>query len=935
MRHSLSLVPPLFTALWLAVASAGAQPPRADLAPAFEALAEASAGTAVVTYHQATGLAQLVRLDPQAIELEGATAKSRSLEFLARYGALFGVTDPARQLQEIAGWDDRVGHSHLVFRQLHEGLAVFGGELRAHLDQEGRLFAMNGLFVPEVAVDPVPAVPLDRARAIAVALVAKGGALTAGGLVVADAELMVYRDGLARGLPGPDHLAWRLEVTNGRGVREFVFLDAHDGQVVERIPGIHHLHRMIDERTDGNTVWTEGDPLPYSGSSAEADPEINRLITTAAEVFDLFMHLSGGMFPSWDAADGTMRSVYDSEDFECETSPNASWNGSRTAYCPGMTDDDTVAHEWTHAYTDSTHNLTYLFQSGALNESYSDIFGETLDLINGVGTDSPDLPRLAGECSVYAVSTLPNFLVLSPPSLQGSIPVSDAEFNPSPPWSLTGQLELVDDGTEPVIDACEPLVGFTAGNIAVIDRGDCDFIAKVRRAEDAGAVAAVVINNQGDDWVRMARPDGDGTVIAIPSVFMRQSDGDRVKAELPNGVQARVFVPEAVDPSVRWAMAEDSLFEGLRDLWNPNCLGDPNRVSDPLYRCSFDDDGGVHSNSGVPNHAFALTVDGGTYNGRTIQGIGLTRAAHIWWRAMAEYQVHLSDFAMHADALELACQDLIGATLTDLGTGSPSEQTITAAHCAQVSQAAAAVELRLMPACVPIIRVLDPGAPALTGTRIGFRDDFEGGPRPGWTFGNQGVYAEYQPRDWQWTTDVPAGGSGGAMHAINSPLIGDCQAGSDDQSGAMSLTTPPIAIPAGSLPMLAFDHYVATEKRFDGGNLKLSVNGGPFELVPDEAFLYNEYNVSALESAAMGNTNPMAGEPAFSGTDWGTARSIWGQSQVDLSGLVEAGDVIRVRFDFGVDGCVGALGWYLDNVQLRTVAEASLRRGGRRVGRSP
>ena len=55
------------------------------------------------------------------------------------------------------------------------------------------------------------------------------------------------------------------------------------------------------------------------------------------------------------------------------------------------------------------------------------------------------------------------------------------------------------------------------------------------------------------------------------------------------------------------------------------------------YTCGPTDGGGVHTNSGVPNHTFALLVDGGTYNGQTITGIGLTKAAHIFWHA----QVHL------------------------------------------------------------------------------------------------------------------------------------------------------------------------------------------------------------------------------------------------------------------------------------------------------
>ena len=62
--------------------------------------------------------------------------------------------------------------------------------------------------------------------------------------------------------------------------------------------------------------------------------------------------------------------------------PNANWNGVTTNYCTGVTGDDTVAHEWGHAYTESTSGLIYQWQSGAMNEAYSDIWGETVDMIN-------------------------------------------------------------------------------------------------------------------------------------------------------------------------------------------------------------------------------------------------------------------------------------------------------------------------------------------------------------------------------------------------------------------------------------------------------------------------------------------------------------------------------------------------------------------------
>ena len=79
-----------------------------------------------------------------------------------------------------------------------------------------------------------------------------------------------------------------------------------------------------------------------------------------------------------------------------------------------------------------------------------------------------------------------------------------------------------------------------------------------------------------------------------------------------------------------------------------------------------------------------------------------------------------------------------------------------------------------------------------------------------------------------------------------------------------------------------------------------------------------------------GNTNPLAGQWAWTGTDQGTLSGSWGQSQIELGSFVSPGDRITVTFDFGVDGCNGAVGWYVDNVRV-TVTALSPRLGGRRV----
>ena len=74
--------------------------------------------------------------------------------------------------------------------------------------------------------------------------------------------------------------------------------------------------------------------------------------------------------------------------------------------------------------------------------------------------------------------------------------------------------------------------------IALLDRGGCEFGLKVLNAENAGAVGAIVANNQGDGFFNMG-PGAVGNQVTIPSIMIGQSDGDLLKAELPTpGVNA-------------------------------------------------------------------------------------------------------------------------------------------------------------------------------------------------------------------------------------------------------------------------------------------------------------------------------------------------------------------------------------------------------------
>jgi Zn-dependent metalloprotease len=860
------------------------------------------------------------------------TPNGKAYGFFAQYGGLFGIKDANTELAQLSTFTDKHGATHISYQQIYNGVPVFAAILQAHMDASQALTAMNGVFVPDVNVNTSPAFGADQAAERAVAdLLANppqnevtGAVPDLSGLSASGPALYVYRDGLIQDVAGPNLLVYEVEVTNGSSVRELVYINAHSGKIVNRISHVHDaLFRRLFEQNTDNQVWEEGDPFPGS-----LNQDQQNIVDFTGDSYYHFFNAFG--VDSYDGEGAEMQSINNDPTINC---PNANWNGATTNYCNGVTSDDVVAHEWGHAYTQFTHNLIYQWQPGALNESYSDIWGELVDSLNGKGTDSPVPMRTVNACSSFT-TPVPVLVINSPASIAGDYAAAGAAFGPTLTESgVTGDVVLGLDASDAAgpstTDACSPLsnAGAVNGNIALVDRGTCGFVVKVKNAQNAGATAVIVANNVVGPPAPMGGAD---STIVIPSVMVAQSTGNAIKDELP-GVNVTMRLGGGVtEESYRWLMGEDSTAFGgaIRDMWAPTCMGDPGKVSDAEYHCSATTDaGGVHTNSGVPNHGFALLVDGGTYNGHTVAAIGPVKAAHLYWQAQSVYQTPSSNFNDHADSLQASCNDLLGDPLEGLSTTStpagPSGQSITAADCAAVDEMIEAVELRVDPTAQcnfqPLLRQNEPAlcTGTLSGPNVVHLEDFEAGLNA-WTLTNQGVFSGWPGFDWEQATTLPDGRPGAAAFAIDPLDGGTCSGGAGDFSGVMRMESPEIAIPSDSngSTRLAFDHYVATETGFDGGNLKISVNGGPYVLVPASAYTFNPYNTT-LVTAAGGNTNPLAGQPAFSGTDGGQVFGSWGQSQIMLARVgVLPGDTIRLRYDFGMDGCTGLDGWYVDDVNV-------------------
>jgi Zn-dependent metalloprotease len=515
-----------------------------------------SAATGFVTFAASGGRGILVSVQANA------PTETRARSFVAQYGASFGVSDQSQLRLARQPELDGIGVEHVRFQQQHNGVPVVAAEFLVHL-RGSRVTAANGRMLPiERMPETTPQITGAEAEAAARALIGRNQRDQARGARYLTPRLEILNRGLLQSGNFPSHLAWFVEAVGPR-LRQFIWVDAHTGGVVLNFSQLSDARNRAIYDANGGSVLP-GTLKRVEGGMATGDVEEDDLYTMLGFTYDYFFNQHAR-----DSFDGAGAQIIGSVDwFQPNGCPNAFWNGAQTAYCDLLVEDDVVHHEFTHGVTEYTAGLFYFNQSGALNESFSDIFGETVDLTDGIGNDTPGVRWQIGE-DVSPASGLP--------------------------------------------------------------------------------------------------------------------------------------VP-------------------LRDMMTPTNQGNPGKMSDPEFVCDpYFDGGGVHINSGIPNHAYALMVDGGTYNGHTMTGIGLTKAGKIQYRTLSVYLSNGSTFMDNYNAVNQSCTDLIG---TD---------GITVGDCTQVNTALRAVEMNQAPMCASYTAPPPLCANGAAPTSTVFADDFETFPPTQWT----------------------------------------------------------------------------------------------------------------------------------------------------------------------------------------------------------
>lgn len=163
-------------------------------------------------------------------------------------------------------------------------------------------------------------------------------------------------------------------------------------------------------------------------------------------------------------------------------------------------------------------------------------------------------------------------VLMNPPELITSVGVSQitevpALFGfPSYRNTLIGQAILASpsDGCA-ALDKSNPLWSdLSLSLFAVMDRGNCTFVTKVRNAQNAGARAALIADNV-DEWWGMPymADDGTGSNVVIPSVLMDFTQAKAIKTwlatnpTLANSVSLSYNLPNP-DNRVEWDLFSSS-----------------------------------------------------------------------------------------------------------------------------------------------------------------------------------------------------------------------------------------------------------------------------------------------------------------------------------------------------------------------------------------
>jgi extracellular elastinolytic metalloproteinase len=462
------------------------------------------------------------------------------------------------------------GVTHVSYQQQLDGIEVFAGVLKVNLAADGTVLSVRNRFVPDLAAKARDREPKVSAGA-AVAAAARALGLEArqpevkaqvGGTsraVVFAPSGLSKRDIPARlvYLPrgnGPVRLAWDFPIeTDDEHYWQFQ-VDAVTGLVLQRKNYVlNHGYKVYPIAAESPN-HVEVLP-PADGRTLVVDPE-------ASGPSPL-----GWVTPGLLTTDGPNVQAQTDLDMNNAFTPGTDVKPVGTglptaltfAFPIDLTKDATTYREalvtnlfyWNNV----CHDVHELYGFDEINYNFEGNDFVLADAQDGSGTNNANMLTLPDGVP----PRMQMYLFTPPADLQVNSPYS-ALYNagtagfgqPLNETGVTGDLAAVNDGGgASTSDGCEPgtsWVGSYAGKIAFLDRGTCEFSTKMLHAQQAGAIAAVMVNTQSDDPISMSA-GVDAPQVTIPSVSIGNASGIAIRQSLAGGSTVNVTMRSGTQPS--------------------------------------------------------------------------------------------------------------------------------------------------------------------------------------------------------------------------------------------------------------------------------------------------------------------------------------------------------------------------------------------------
>ena len=347
---------------------------------------------------------------------------------------IFRVQDAAGEFSVMRVDLDEAGYNHVRMTQQYKGLRVVGSEMIVHFNPAGIPYEANGEYVPEIRVDITPTVkPSDAIRFAQTDLVALGVPQSE---LKKKPELVVY----ARDVDPV--LAYELMLRAQAGAALWRYwIDAHTGSILFRY---NDIKKVSEPTTSGAAAEISGNLLPGEGGEvtnvtgwAESTglyylfSPVRRWLVKNVSTIPLYTDAATYAYretSDWADSDPAEMSAargfdvtqeyyqqvhgqnsFDNKGLLAQVNvhegvnyANAFWDPERKQFfigdgdgetCDNLAVLDVLGHEFTHAVTENICNLTYAYESGALNESFSDIFGTCIEF-RGQSDDRASYPEV-------------------------------------------------------------------------------------------------------------------------------------------------------------------------------------------------------------------------------------------------------------------------------------------------------------------------------------------------------------------------------------------------------------------------------------------------------------------------------------------------------------------------------------------------------------